>query len=1205
MKKILRNKQLLILATFLLIIITSFAIGTIARYVATLDVPFNNNGTMSDSVDFTVNTVFQVKNQNELFAAINQGYSYIQISNDLKNPFVITQSPKNLTTDLILDLNGIELYRHGTDPVFTISEGVRLTITDTSETQRGCLYNPTGSVIKISGGTLTVVSGKFECGPRYSEYYSYNNHILSKLSHKRTLVDKEAQLVEFFTKTTDPVTGKITFTESQIKAPIISVYNTSYDGNVHHHGNVYFDIGVGPDAPTDESTQATGTDLTIYPDTYCYYTTSEDDSYELMKSQAQKADWYYTYYVHKDTLEYCGPVMEDGADPDDHDEVTIYGYEKTIYLAETHDGVRPEDIDEPSNNFYAAIKMSGGVMDILYGDFYNYFGVNTTACIDMMGGKLTIKEGNFSTRIPNASSHRHEMVDAKEDDAAAFERHNYFNDFYWAKYKKTLNPDTKILLADLEGARAYKGEGFCIMTSGDAKIDIGNGNFYSSNNNLIHMQNGTLNIGGGNFKKTNTIRLKEYNHTDTGIFMHNGNLTIDKAEYYIEGDFARAIRMMDGVLNISDARCEMHGDYSFAVHSTIPGNDKLNLTNVEFYMYSTPDNNVGKITGIYSAKTQNGEVGSVNIRSTDGKTSKIYIEGNGSAGIYTDGGLVISENCDYEILGTSSSGIYANGGEVILNGGNVKLNSDIGCYGVYAISKESAKSVNVTVTSANINVGYVDTTNTPPPNVDFDDNDGAGLAASVGVYLASANDESYVRLNNSNIYSYEVGVALSGGHLIMSDTDTTENYIKTDRASAIAVFDGNLTFSEGGTYSITSFNTTSGDCVNSYNLTLPQLSYTDGSYNISPVLYPNTDGIYVSGGTLTSDGYLNLTHTGLENETYIDDSSHTYRYTSLNITSYAIRVVGGSVTMLNGNITAKAGGGICCSKTDDLNSTGHITMGREGYNGSITIHTDGEDYITGTEGRYEAIGTYISTGWQSQRSITGGHAIELNGGNIEVFYGTYEADFGNGIAAKGSGTITVHAGEFYGWMGQDGTKITGKSGPSAFYGLKVIGGATVEIYGGTFNGGNGGAFVTGIDNFESRSSISGNLANVYVYAGIFGGNATVDSFNVYDLSNVVFGAHPEGYYANAAAYKSAIMMNATSATIAANKITQSNVYEPVNIRIYYGDYDDGDKGGVWNDGNFASIVAYNTVNAIDYTDIGGSVTLNNNATPVYYKRDGT
>ena len=83
------------------------------------------------------------------------------------------------------------------------------------------------------------------------------------------------------------------------------------------------------------------------------------------------------------------------------------------------------------------------------------------------------------------------------------------------------------------------------------------------------------------------------------------------------------------------------------------------------------------------------------------------------------------------------------------------------------------------------------------------------------------------------------------------------------------------------------------------------------------------------------------------------------------------------------------------------------------------------------------------------------------------------------------------------------------------------------------------------------------------------------------------------------------MMNATSATIAANKITQSNVYEPVNIRIYYGDYDDGDKGGVWNDGNFASIVAYNAVNAIDYTDIGGSVTLNNNATPVYYKRDGT
>ena len=268
MGRYLKSKCLILMFIFLFVTMSCFAVSSIARYMSTVDMPFDDNGELKDAIDFSVHSVFIVKNQTELFAAINQGYSYIQISNELKNPFVITDSPKNLTTDLILDLNGIEVYRHSTDPVFVIDEGIRLTITDTSETQRGCLYNPTGSVVKISGGTLTVASGTFECGPRYSEYYSYNNHILSSNSHKRTLLREQAFPVQFVRNTLlaegqDPVA-------ETVYAPIIKVYNTSFDGHIHHHGNMYFNFDYENDEDGPLPTPGNAYPKhTIIPDTYC------------------------------------------------------------------------------------------------------------------------------------------------------------------------------------------------------------------------------------------------------------------------------------------------------------------------------------------------------------------------------------------------------------------------------------------------------------------------------------------------------------------------------------------------------------------------------------------------------------------------------------------------------------------------------------------------------------------------------------------------------------------------------------------------------------------------------------------------------------------------------------------------------------------------------------------------------------------------
>ncbi len=1162
------------------VLIAAVAIApSVARYVSTVIAYFNDNGEEKEYMDFTVNTVFVVDDQNDLFAAINQGYSYIQISGDLHNPLVITQSPKNLTTDLIIDLNGEELYRHGTEPIFEIDEGVRLTITDTSEDQTGTLYNPTGSVLKIDGGNLTVVSGKFECGPRYSEYYTYNNNILSERSHKRTIVADEPEKVDLYIRQGSGESA--TFTHyTEVTVPIITAYNDLSLGLDHPHGNVYFDWTVQVGSEKDESKN-----FKIPADTYCFYTTDQDDSYEVMKMTAYKADWYYTYHVKHDTFEYV-------ATPDENSiEVTVYGYENTIENAETR--ADPDDIDAPSNNFFAAIKMYGGVFDILYGDFYNYFGVNTTACVDMMGGELIIKEGNFSTRVPNASSHTHHAVDAKESDAEAFDPFDYFNDFFWGKTNfGTSDPDYEFYE---DGIRAQKGEGYGILTSGDAKITIGNGNFYSSNNNLIHMQDGTLDIGGGEFYKTITKHLGEYAHNDTAIFMHDGDLNIGNANYTIYGDYARAIRMIDGKLNINGASCIIQGDYAYAVYSTIPG-DNLTLTDIKFDMYARTS--VGRLTGIYSTANENGESGTVAVRTSEGGESYINIQGHGSVGVYVDGGDVYSQGCEYTIEGNESAGIYANEGKVKIDGGHIDLVSNINCYGIYAITRNEDVEVQIDVTNAHIDVGYVDSS-TPPTTVHTD------CKACIGVFLGSANPNSHVTLNNSNVHSYEIGLALSGGNLLVRDSDSTPNNIKTNRGSAVAVSNGDLVFAEGGTYELTSFNTTQGNYQNSYEMTVPYLKETNGQYEIVAVTYDNTDGIYVNGGSFTSHGNLKMVHTGLQNQLhYYDERGNelTYVYNSLVVTSYAVRVVGGNVNITKANITNHSGGGICCS------GDGTITLGNENtVQNDIIVLAAGEDYVEYENGEhngtYNSVGTYVSDGWQSQKSITGGHAIELNGGDIIVYGGSYTANFGNGIAANSHGTITVYNGFFDGKMTTsyaNNNLFYKHSGPAAYYGLKVIGGANVIIYNGTFDGGNGGAFVTGIDRFVSvddYGSTTGKKANVLVYAGTFGTGKNLDSFNVYDYSTVVFGAAARGTYTTANQHKNAITMRAVNASIATNKLTNGEgntaLSKSSDVFIYYGNYyktnnnnQTPEPGGIWNDN--ATITIYNRdLGYVTYADVGG------------------
>lgn len=1289
--KIFNLKTISILTLVLVVIGFSLVGATLSRYItenpAYFEEKTEGGSIIHDHLDFTVNSVFEVRNQEELFAAINQGYAFIRLADDIENPLIVTQKAETLDSDLILDLNGIEIQRNGHDPILNIKQGVRLTVVDTSDEGTGGLYNPVGSVFYINGGTLTIATGHFESGPRYSEYSSYNNNIISTSNNARKTVIEDIEKVHYhsFVSDADGFSDPVS-----INAPIIKSYPQKTGGVVYTHGNLYF----------DHTYSANGSDITIKPDTYCYYRTSNDAINENKEMAQLTCDWYYTYWVDENYDYLCAEEDElasHGHTVDTAIEIAIYGYEDVIYEA---------SLINETKNYYAAIQMTSGNLEVQNGSFFSYFGLENTACVNSTGGTINVVNGSFSSRIPNADSQVTNNnlgttpdLMAQEDDTDAFTKANYFNRYLWNT-------------AEARGALAMRGRSYCILNTGNAVLKIDNGSFYSSNNNTIHMDGGTLTVGGGSFAKQQNyknitdapvaigdktaciymsqgnlnigaaeyridgqynigiymldgelsvtdadiyidgadtigilmtngnlgINVADFDITgdrskgvqitngtlhitsgdfevygaqakgvemadgdftvETGAFtvegkscygiqMLNGNLDIDNGSFTLSGDSSRGIYMANGQFNLANSILSLKGYGAMGVYSTVAGIGKFNITDTDFSLgdLDTPsDLGTGRQVGVYA------ENGQVKLLATDPANDpcSITVWSHDSTGIYAlNGGSVDSVGYSYRLTEDNSTGIYSSGGSVDMDGGNVTLDGNLNCHGIYAVSIGDT-GFHVNLENANISVGA-----------------GKGLKAASQTYRACTgvtmmtngleNDTSNVTLTNTSITSHEIGASLCGGSLTFNGTGA----INTSYASAVAVAEGDITFSEGSNYYITSHCTRTNSATNSYTIQLP-LTFdlvTANRYQD----YQNTDGIYVSGGSVIAKGHIDITHTGLMN----GSRDAVQNFTSLIVTSYAIRVVGGNVTMIDGNILANAGGGVCCSKKEGSDAESNITMGTEEKpaGADITIHTDGEQYTSNSwvEVWGEAEGP---TTWRNRINETGGHAIELNGGNIDVYYGTYTADFGNGIAALGSGNINVYNGEFNGWMTTDnvGASLNNKSGPAAYYGLKVMGSAVVNIFGGTFNGGNGGAMVTGVETFGGLYSnpniAEEDYAEVYIYAGTFGslGTGTEDAFNVYDAAKVIFGAYESsGKYAcpytTAEEHRNAIKMLADNASIATNSATNGSGWIIGSIvEIYYGSYRgvvSGDKTwGIYN-GN-AQFVAHNNSDsndALDYVDV--------------------
>lgn len=1203
-----RHKIIALITVMLLFVLSCATLitVTIAKFVSEQNAPWGKDQT----VDFTMENVYEVNNQDELFSALNNGYPFIRLSKDIDNPLIITDDAENLYQDLILDLNGIEIQRNGHDPILNILPGVRLTVTDTSEEQTGGLYNPVGSVFNIAGGTLTVASGGFESGPRYSEYYSYNSYILDNSTNsetKRTLVSG-AENVAYYTKSGGE------FVKSNCVAPIIQSYPTTTNEIIYNHGNLYFDTAM---------TKFAGTTLThaINADTYCYYYTQDKSSYRT--SIPKDADWYYSYYVTTATNKYFAvELTEDQKASELYTQVIIYGYEGVIKDASKK---------TQQKDYYAAVKMQEGMgkLDVQKGKFFCYFGVNTTAAVNAMGGIITVKSGEFSSRVPNATSATQNSVNAREDDHLAFTDNNYFNNFKWANNTFA------------SGAQARKGESYCILNGGNAQVTITKGKFYSSNNNTISMSGGELTTSG-TFTKNNTVKLDERGDAATkfaAVYMNNGTLNVSDSTFNVYGDYTAGVYIKAGTIDIAKSECNVKGANTNGIYSLVEGEGNFTVTDTNFTM-TDGDSQMG----IYA---ENGEVSlrstststfniaganskavyaaagstiksegytytlsgaqSEGIHSTGGKVEvndgSINLTKISSAGIYSMGGEVVATGVQFTLNGEGSVGIYATGGTITAQNSNITLTNAVGSYGIFAASATNTL-ITVNVDNATIKAGG-DTQNAKSGTV----------RAAVGVFLMSANPYSQVRLNKAQIYANDIGIAVNGGQLNATGGGSITSY----NGSAIAVEGGNVTFDSTEKFTVAStINRNESDSTeHAYEIQLQKV--TESGYN--SVAYGNIDGIYVSGGTIRCNSPLDYTFVGLQN-----DTSYTY-YTNEKINSHAVAVSSGDFIATGENsklkVVAKTGGGI-------LVEGGNVKIGRVGANDedfavyAQSLNYDGT-YTKGNKNTHTltATGSTVAT-WRNWHNLCGGHAVEVNSGDLIIYSGYYEAYYGNGLSVYSDDTnsnVSVYGGTFNGWMDGkhsgdtsftsavpylDGSRLCG---PAAYCGLRVIGAVTVDIYGGNFDGGNGGASISGR---LSPGSTDCKTANVNLYAGIFGNSDTPvsqDGICLYEGSNVIFGAYGSEAYAAA-----------TNKTLRVNSLGCAIAYSPMNsysdtrwqtvaagtASVYYGYYyaKNGDTGmansPIFNVYNKASSPTYVTSNVTK-----GTYANVNNALPLFYPWTGS
>ncbi|HJA02280.1 MAG TPA: hypothetical protein H9797_02745 [Candidatus Gallimonas gallistercoris] len=1065
-----RTRKIFIMIVMAALIVSlmaaSFAALTYGRYSGGRR---DENSAYEDILDLVGETAFEVSTADELVNAINNGYSYIKVVGD-DPTLVVNNNVADVVVNLVLDVNGHKIVRNSRNPLLNVRQSVSVVLVyDSSEKAEGGFYNPVGSALQTSGGTLTVGEGVYESGPRtgigLDFSYTVSATVCSRDGRKAASYSVQ-KTDQTFPKLTEK-TGDVYFDENYsgtgdyLKADTYLIYTEEKNAFVGDgNGSGKFEDG---QLYVNRKETSSGETTTITADKFSPI------------CDVASCDFYYYY-----------PVGTAGTANSPQTYAVVYGYNEVKGLAKT----KNENLTSGNETNlvwpYAAIRSEAGNTHARGGEFYTYFGEENTysiyseggtmtvglsgesdppkfqaigkgVCINMAGTSgnadqtLTIENGEFSSKIGDTIKMSGGEMEVK---------------------KGSFTKDATVLGA-ASGDGASNGSAISIsggtLTSSDTEDTSKPIQFHISGSyvNGIYAKGGEVNIANATFAFEN-------GKNNQGVYNDGGTSRAHWCDFTIPGNNNYGIHSTNGTTRASDCAIKMTGEYAVGVYTT--GGRAL----VEG----------GRIDVTFAENKSDGLLTSAAV-STEG--GEIYLAGNLAITSHSLGVTVRQGEDTSGLLEIATDTITTTDGTTYsdIDSGNVTINTP-NATGIYVNNGNLTNKGTVTVTSS---VGNEEGADKGWNWVNAEGNPLISFNKYNGVYV---NGGSLVSEGTLNVTFTGVENENSGTYL---DQQIKSYAVRVEAAASggeteVSIAGGTISNSVGG-----------GVYVGGGTVTL---GVKNGN----------------KGPTVQTTGKLLYT-------SWLEVVGGSWKYMLNKSGGHAVEVSGGSLTVHGGNYTSQQGNGILIRNTADVKTTNTVTIedgSFVGYNSGYYIEYDGQTPLGGDRmvGPAASYGLNVM-GHDLDVRINGGEFGNNEGdvGNSAAsFFGTPDgsrpqvAVHGGTFNANNADAISVFR---FIDITFDGTasKISSNISNGAVASLSVQNdllytgesdrGSTIEIQSGTFTGTAYGIwYACGYD----KLSISGD-ATIKGPTGLQVASAPVE--NGITISGGTIEGGTEGIYYNASA----------------------------------------------------------------------------------------
>ena len=987
-----------------------------------------------DIIDFVGATAYEVYSPEELVNAIENGYSYIEIADGAEEPFVVNSDIADVEVNLVLDVNGHIVVRNSRNPLINVQKSVSVVLVyDSSQAATGGFYNPVGSALQTSGGTLTVGAGIYESGPdaeKQTQAYTIGTEV--------TLFARGENRTAAY-----PATGT-----SAINLPILQGKAVGTDEFVYDY---YFQ-----EKPSNVNTL-------IEADTYLIYTeesncrvqdgqlyvncTADSGTLFSVESNVASCDFYYYY-----------PIGTQNTD-DTRTYAVVYGYHDVKGLASNENDAAKTLQEKGLVWPYAAIRSEAGNTFARGGTFQTYFGEENTYCIYSAGGTMTV--GGSAT--PEFSALQSgvciKMEEGKEDEAEL-------------RSAPSLTIDSGTFSSQIGDTIKMSGGTMNVkagtFTKSGCKKDTENDQI-DNQTAIISLQGGTLTVNGTKSGDENapvySVTMKAGGDANGGTLQNvfgvravgGGEITTEGVSFDIYGDYSAGVLSYDGtinlggdtLINVTQSDAIKSGNTTLLTSAGVSSEQASSEASGTQQEEDHPVNLTGKVTiisnglgitarGVVNVKADNDNdtttATSVTVRTTRG--TGIYVN-NGEFNVEADASILV----DSKVLsgyswatppksGTTDApnnepniynGVYVQGGSLVSNGTlNVEfVGVENDAYGSgenvgltantayrdfkiksYAVRVEAASGgdTEVTIASGSITNSVGGGVYVGGGTVELGDE-----TTKAGPTVKTTGTEIYNDENNDDMNAGPGGnwiyyLPKTGGPAVKvtkSDTASSSLYVYggtyTSQQGDGIVTVGGTSYIYSGTFIGRDFNVDSGDRAG------PGASYSFKVYGGEANVYGGTFG-------------------GKENDTYINSSGAFVMGTSAGAMGTA-NIYGGTFVVSNGNTGGQAGFSVY--------EFGKVLVdpgkGGEGQN------LGGEVKMTG-----------LAAGVAIEGNTSNAASVEIKGGTF-----SNTRNFGNSDGiwyGNANATLTISGGTFTGAV------------RSGLYFEVAPNGNNVQLSGGTFYG---------------------------------------------------------------------------------------------------------------------------------------------------------